>query len=234
MQNKYNCDLTVLDYFSPSERRGEAQLYDSKWWDYKMLHPLEATEKFVEAYVKARQAAFSRRIDKFRAPYVKVLEREHFLECKKNVITGFWRSRRKVDEVGIPYDFWCTHAIKYAERRDWKNMPHPWQLTGTKPKFEDDISMSDYVISQWLESTRTRFHYSTHDYYKSENYRSTPHQSKHQIAILRHIMSKPKSLQTMLIADFAITERLLNHDAVIKMFGENTLNDSILIANEIN
>lgn len=198
-----------------------------------MIHPMEATEIFASEYIEARKRSYARRKDKDRAEFIKVIDHDHFLEGSFNSITGFWKARRKADEIGAPYDFYCAQALKYAERRDWTNMPHPWQLAGEKAKFEDDLSMVEHIALNWHQSKTDAFRYSTLDYYKVENYQGTSHQAQHQIAIINHIKSKPKTIRPMMIADFVWSLKLLNEEAALKAFGERDLKRSLSYRDEL-
>ena len=52
----------------------ESSLYDTKWWDYKPLHPLHATYLFAEAYIAAFTRAMRQRKDEKVAHYIKPLK----------------------------------------------------------------------------------------------------------------------------------------------------------------
>jgi hypothetical protein len=105
-------DSIVLFALDPEELKGEQNLYKTKWWDYRPEHPGKATMLYAQAfYVVYRQAVSigtgltpdsplsNPRLNPFEEADVR--------------IKAFWRGRRKVDELGIPYDFHMYQAASY-------------------------------------------------------------------------------------------------------------------------
>src|SRR5690554_2626742 len=128
-------NLTALEYdtlacqhIRPDLLQLEAGLYQTKWWDYRIMHPMEATYHFAQAYVQAVKAAVRKRIDLYVSINCKPLKDQDFLKCSRHVITGLWKARQEADRHGIPYDFWCSKAMKYAQDRDWRYLPKPTHL----------------------------------------------------------------------------------------------------------
>lgn len=109
-------DLIALERIEPEVLKREAALYQTKWWDYRFLHPTEATYAFAQSYERAYRRLYAKRYDKFEAETVAVFNNADALKDTKTTVVGLWMARQKADELGIRYDSWCFPALDYSER----------------------------------------------------------------------------------------------------------------------
>lgn len=213
----YINDLTAMDYMLGYHRQGEADLYRTKWWDYRMLHPIEATEKFEEAYRHELKASRERVKSIEGSSYSRHLHYPHFLENSKQAITGMWNARRAVDAEGIPYRFYCRAAFRYAERRNYSFMPTPAQIVSTNIHVNDDLSMFDSVVEQWKEYQKKHFVCSEHKHYTNAAFTGTLSQCQHRSHILKHLTTvKNKEIA---IAHYVYEKQLIQEELITKSFG---------------
>lgn len=150
----------------------EAELFTTKWFDYRFMHPTEATYLYASCYEGAYRRAFRANFDAARADEVRVFKKSNVFCDDRSVISGLWRGRQKADALGIPYDIFLSLAFKEV-LRFWKqkHMPRPSHL------YNDDLLAR--VIQGWEELQSARLIYATHDAYKLENARGLACQLEH-------------------------------------------------------
>ena len=182
--------LNVLLSIDAKLTHGESDLFVTKWWDYKRLHPMDATFIFAHYYAEQMKTEMNRRKGHNRRGYYKALKSPSLLKCSKKEITGIWKARQKADELGIPYDFYCAAATKYADKFKWKHLPRPWQMYGQSSKYVGEEwykTMVQYITDAWAERTAAEPQFSKDDFYKIENFSKHVYQVRHQLAVLTYI-----------------------------------------------
>src|SRR5690606_39053709 len=107
---------------------------------------------FAHYYKLAIKRALRVRSDVYRAANYKGLKHDELFLNAKATYTGMWKARQMADKHGIPYEFWCWQAMKYAEERNWAYMPKPQQLYSTKSHEKakpNDPSIVEYICRAW-------------------------------------------------------------------------------------
>ena len=194
----------------------EASLYSTKWWDYKFLHPLQATYVFAESYKKAIKEAIKRRKCVYRGTNFIGLKDPDFLSCSKRVITGMWKARQQADRLGIEYDYYCDQAMHYAEERDYTYLPSPSQLyPQKKKKNKKDITMLEHIFNGYERAKKNRLLHAQSSYYKIYAYSSNRYQLEHQRFLLAQIRNRP-TMKHILVADLVYEKRLLDKKSIIE------------------
>ncbi len=168
------CEELRLKHISPALYQKEPALFETKWWDYRFMHPTLATYFFAHCYMIAMRFHMRRSddVDKARGwkvhPYKKpkkVMKRDctaeqwavfkeaneryknrdvDFFDTNKAYISGMWKSRQAADQHGVPYDTFCHGAVRHAERQKWKRHPMPNHLSSTTRK---ESSLGEVVPS---------------------------------------------------------------------------------------
>lgn len=158
-------DYLAWSAVNPKLFKFEVELYGKKWFDYRNMHPTDATYLFSKSYSDAYRMISAVRFDVERAPYMKGLRGKTgdvFVEQGSRNVVGLWKARQAADKYGIPYDFYCNAAMRIAESASWKHMPRPCQLYGDKilPK----------VVERWNDELEARVVTAEHEVYKAVNY----------------------------------------------------------------
>ena len=109
-------DLIALEKIPHDLLVKEVELYRVKWWDYRFIHPTEATYAFANAYERAYRQLYAVRYDKFEAQTVKVFNNQDPLKDTTQTVLGLWTARQKADELGIRYDLYCHAGLNYSEQ----------------------------------------------------------------------------------------------------------------------
>lgn len=206
-------DALTVEHIPTQYWLRESELYAGKWWDYRPMHPLQATYHFVAAYKRAYQAAYARRADTESAKWLKVFAHDDFLEGAASTRTALWLARQKADEIGCPYDFFCTRAMHYAERRDWSMLPRPQAMYSNKPMYSDDLTISQAVERLWAKKCQAEFVYSTDEFYKQGEFVNNIHQRQHRQHLLARLRTDPN--RTILTSSLIYDQGLLDEAAVI-------------------
>lgn len=107
--NQDHYEILTIQHIAPKERAGELDLMQSKWFDYRLMHPMQATYYFVQCYRKAYRDFMHRTMNFEAAPYAKAIKEQDFLLSRERM--AFWRLRRTVDKLGVRYDFFLHHAM---------------------------------------------------------------------------------------------------------------------------
>ena len=167
-------DYLAWSAVNPKLFKFEVELFGKKWFDYRSMHPTDATYLFSDAYSNAYRMISAVRFDVERAPYMKGLKGklgDVFTEQKPRNVLGLWKARQAADRHCIPYDFYCNTAMRIAEETSWTHMPRPCQLYGDKilPK----------IVDRWNNELGARVIVAKHEVYQAANYDSLVDQDRY-------------------------------------------------------
>src|SRR5690606_1370421 len=96
-------EIMMMQYVPAKDRKIEAELMTTKWFDYRLMHPVQATYYFYRQYKDAYREYYRRAINYEAAAFVKPTKQHDFLLSREAM--SFWRLRQAVDALGIRYDF---------------------------------------------------------------------------------------------------------------------------------
>jgi hypothetical protein len=172
-------DIRYTQHFAAA-RAKEVPLFKTKWFDYRRDHPLRSTYMFAQAYREAYRYMTAIRFDRDKAKYVKGFSGDDFLNLKgASGKSGFLRARIIADRYGIPYDFWCREAMRYAEDMSWSNMPRPAQLYSPE--------MINHILVRWEREQSVSLRCAEHPFYAPENFVDNPDQQQYQQYLINFI-----------------------------------------------
>jgi hypothetical protein len=118
-------------------------LFREKWFDYRTMHPTEATYLFAHHYRQEYKGAVAKAKDVEKAQYVKGFRGEDLFKLAAIERTGFWKARQSADRMGCEYSFYIREAMNYTLSRNWKNLPRPQQLYSKE--------MTERIEEKWLD-----------------------------------------------------------------------------------
>lgn len=163
---------------------GEAELYATKWFDYRRMHPMQATFEFAHEYAEAHRHQYARRIDihEARALNLQPIEQgeKHLLEL--------WKGRRMADQLGIRYKEYCMYACDVAER-SWKHLARPTDLVNS--------FLVEKVKDLWLQMLLVTIIYPEDEFYQMRNWVAHPDQVAWQIWVHEQIGLRNDSSLTL-------------------------------------
>lgn len=213
-------DLLAIQKISPALFKEETSLYQTKWWDYRHLHPVEATYEFANEYLAAYRRVIQRRIESEVAKRIFPVKgmKDIFNDAKDIQITGFWKARQMADRIGCPYSFYCSEALLYGDKRDWAFLPKPTQMYSTQRKFETDPSLVESIAAAWNDKKANSVVHSSLSQFDLANYNEQRVQIEHQESLVSQIQGK-KHKQHLLLAQFVFDTPKLSYDRAVKAFG---------------
>src|SRR5690348_14877843 len=80
----------------------ERELMQTKWFDYRFMSPLDATELFVREYTEAYRNKWATNFDTVEAEK-KIPIRGGAWRSNRSEFISCWRARQFVDCLGVPY-----------------------------------------------------------------------------------------------------------------------------------
>lgn len=159
-------EVLAMQNIDPKYLKLDAGLFESKWWDYRSLHPVAATYLFAHEYNKAYQFIVKRCRDLERGQYMKGFKGKDIFEGKEALT--FWKARQNADRLGIRYDFYIMKALLWAEDRNWRNIPRPIHLYSA--------DLTEHLAGVWQVERRSRLQSAQGECYLLENYSAHPDQ----------------------------------------------------------
>lgn len=167
-----DCDALALRFIPIKLLQEEAELAGTKFWDYRFMHPTQATQVYAHAYSAALKRAVSRRTDIWKGLNMKGLKSEVIFELAPGAITGFWKGRQMADRIGCPYDFYCEHAMQFADKARMHFLPTSTGMyCRTVPERLQGLpSQVEYIVERWVARIAHSNFYASHDAYLAENF----------------------------------------------------------------
>lgn len=170
-------DLLVQSHIPGKVQAFDLDLYQTKWFDYRRMTPLQATLHYVRKYGEIYRVIYAREIDRARAPHVATPNVIGLLAAiekgdskAKRTLTGLWKGRQVADALGMPYDIYIEHAFTYRMRR-WQRayLPRPEHLY-----HEYDV---EKIQLRWEEMQAGRLYLPEDPAYLVQNYQNIPYQN---------------------------------------------------------
>ena len=162
-----NADKFMLEYIDAAMRDEEESLYETKWFDYRPMHPFHATMYFVHRYHVLAAAVTEREVGAGPAAGLRAKAQKYDLRRLDGpralaTIRAFWKARQAADAIGCPYDVYIRAAItnfrsnrkmfasvKTSKRR--QEMPYAVQLVSP--------FVIEAAITLWERDQTARFRY---------------------------------------------------------------------------
>lgn len=205
-------DLWVSQHVGLSRCKAESSLYTSKWFDYRIMHPLVATCLFTEVY-KLKHSQITRthgREDLVKAYFTTGLKRVSYLDMSKANITSLWKARQVADRYCVPYDYFVETILSIAASRLWDKLPRPqhmWQ--------EDLIEIFEEKMKTRMKTT---FDDSDFSFQNASQIINREIQMAYCQWIINRVKDMPSSKRVYAIANVAVLNRLVPMSVMQKCF----------------
>jgi hypothetical protein len=184
----------------------DLELFQTKWFDYRMMTPLQATKAYIDAYVGVYRRIFAREFDHERAQYITPLNfdslRAGILQGRtrdKTKFVGAWHGRQIADALGMPYAEYID-AVMTQRMRRWKQnyMPQPQHLY-----HEYDVEKAQ---EKWEEMKLGRLYVAEHHAYLVQNYEGAAHQDQYHEYLF--MMAEKRNNPAMVLAQCIDNDQL--------------------------
>ena len=200
----------------------ESELMTTKWFDYRILHPWQATALFLEAYRSEHAWIMRKREDVNSHWFHKGIKATSLCKTTPTQMTALWKARQAADSIGVPYDFYCNVLIDWAEKRNWTHLPRVNQLY-----LPDHVAV---VKETWEDRMRTKLFVATEPYYRHD-----AGDSSHQIAYREFLRGQiaRRSSREYGLASLIFQHEHLSEDQACQFFGEDVTNAAVRAARDL-
>jgi len=170
------CEAMFIERFGAGERafkkhfKKELQLFQSKWFDYRVLHPIVATYLYAAEFRRAYKKYYSMTIDHEKSQYMMGFRGEDAWEAKSS--GGFIKGRQQADLLGIPYWFYIEKAYEWLYIKKWKHLPRQTHL------YAEDVI--EHISAQWETRVRETLVIAELDFFKDRQNSERPEFVAHQ------------------------------------------------------
>lgn len=173
----------VAQCVHPKHWDAATEQYGRKWFGYRFLTPGRCLHLFADRYSRAYKAANGR--GRTVSSRSHIFTSANFIRMvDKKYVPGLWHAMAYADDIGVPYDFYCTTVFNIADREGWKRMPLPNQIYHTRMVWQ--------VKQAWEERLSSGVLVRTSDpYYALANCKGHKWQIEYQTWLLDQAMKRP-------------------------------------------
>lgn len=173
--DRAECEMKAIQYVDKKNYAFvEAGLFNTKWFDYRFMHPTLATYLFTHYYLEAYRSQIAARMDVGRAQFAQPIKnlRGEIFKADKREYTALWKARQAADELGIPYDFYCYTLMRETGESLWTRIPRPQQMYSPNLKVK--------VTERWVEESEARIILAKDIYYQAPAYCGAEYQDDYR------------------------------------------------------
>ena len=207
--------MATLSHCKP-DRQIERRLHKQKWFDYRFISPMAATERFYALYQAVYRRKYAANFDTFEA------ERKTGVSKKRTraELTSFWRARQFADELGVTYEIFLEAAFQVCIRKGWARLPHMNQLYGNKSR----EVIAESVKSLWADHIGDRFTISVLPQYREESYEGLDSQIEHRKWVMDQLKARHGS--ALRIGRACFVHRVVPEATAFLEFGQDRLDQA--------
>jgi hypothetical protein len=211
----YNYEILTIQRISPDLWREESALMRTKWFDYRRLHPLQATYYLAHCYNQSYRQLITMCHDRAAGRRMRAFRGSDFLEHRERL--SFWRLRQLCDRLGMRYDFLACHAMRWGFKRGWTRGPRPQHL------YTNEDLIADTVIA-WQDECAEILQVARDPWFRVENFTGHADQLEHERFVVGQVARRASR--------HALTAALYAHDAIrveeaIRAFGAQAVDDAL-------
>lgn len=215
--------LATAPFMTQADHALERELHATKWFDYRFMSPMDATQRFAEDYAEIFRQKWEQFFDIRGAPKKVGIKKGSLLGGGRE-FTSLLRARQHADRLGLPYPFAIRTAMDRHFDDGYTKPPRPNQLfTGPRSG-----AVHVALTAQWMERNEARMFWpglkadeevDLHAPYRAENYRALPAQIAHRDWVARHprVAANVRTLGRVIAVD-----RLLDVETAERVHGVET------------
>ena len=184
-----------------------ADVYQTRWWDYRRLAPGHSFMLFTHNYYKSFKASarlfmqHRNHVHGWGTPgntgqhvaIVGVGERQYraedIWERDPRHTTGMFKAMLVADALGIPYDHFCKLANQIATDSKWQRLPRTFQLYSEK--------LGAQILDRWFALLTDRLILARHPLYDIEHYIGLEAQDSYRVWVLDSIERMPSPINAL-------------------------------------
>jgi hypothetical protein len=119
-------EALTLATIPETHRIGEAELFRTKWFDYRLLHPAVATYYWAHCYREAMRRYCEMTVDRDFAQKVRAFQSDDVFLTREALACTI--ARQSLDGLGCRYEFALGFIMRRYIERGWRVFPRPNQL----------------------------------------------------------------------------------------------------------
>lgn len=195
-------------------RREEALLMERKWFEYRFMHPLQATSYLADCYFYI-SSNFKERLEKVRVFWCPSAALD-FLESEDCL--DFWRLRVSIDHSGLDYNHFLHFAMMHLLRTGgWEKRPAP-SVTQYLELSRDEAFM-DQVRLNIEKMQGKNFQFAPSPIYRVSNFcpEAAVHQEAHEQFVINQLATRPNPHVELHKAMYEL--EVLREESVLEAFG---------------
>jgi hypothetical protein len=197
----------------------EAALFGRKWFDYRQLHPAQATYLMVHHFNRFYGEFVGKALNRDRR-FIQAFKGKDFMLTRERL--SFWRLRQKIDELGMRYDFFLRFAMDWYIARGWgKQAPNP-----PRPAH---VSTNDELIvdasNAWVRECRAKIQYAASPRFHVTNWCAAVDQCAYEAFLIEQIKQRPHPHFSLASALYSVGH--LRIEAAVEHFEAQQLADAI-------
>ncbi len=214
-------EILMINHIPLKDRKVETELMTTKWFDYRLMHPMYATFHFFDLFVKEYQAYIAKNINIESAPFIYPFKGEakrNFLKAKEGLT--IWRLRQKADMLGIRYDFFLKVAFNkiYTMKAGGRVVPpRPSQLSS-----EDLLAE---ILLSWQAMCKAGLQIACSPYFRVSNFNHSLIQRDHERFALAQVAQR--SVPHYSLACCLYEFEVVRIEAAMQQFDQHTLSMAI-------
>lgn len=214
-----DCEILMIDNIHHGIVKKESALYAMKWYDYRDLHPTQATYLMVHHYHRAFGDFIGIALDRTRR-YTQAFKGKDFMLTREK--RSFWRLRQKIDELGIRYEFFLREAMTWHLKRGWgKGVMHPPRPAHLASNDEMIVDVSN----AWVRECRGKIQYAVSERFKVPNFVAAPDQFAYEAHLIEQIKKRTRPAYALNAALYVFDS--LRIESALHNFSERIVADAI-------
>jgi hypothetical protein len=195
----------------PELRRKEADLFNTKWFDYRPFHPVAATFYYAHCYAEATKRFCLMAHDKDRVDKIRIVDpKQIFLTREGNSFTA---ARQALDKIGCRYEWALNFLVDRYADRGWRGMPRPNQL------YAEELMLD--IADAWKGECVASLQVSKLDSMRVEEGKPLTHTQRDYVAWLLEQV-RARKVDAWRPLSRLVTERLITIEMVEREFGADT------------
>lgn len=202
----------------------EAALFETKWFDYRQLHPVQATYLMVHHYNRSYGEFMARAMDHTKR-FMASFKGKDFMSARE--MKSFWRLRQKLDELGIRYDFFLRQAMAWYIAHGWgkqaPSAPRPAHVLNNAELIVD-------VANAWSQECRARIQFASSPRFLVESWVGAPDQLAYERFLIAQIKQRPHARFGLHAALYVFGH--LRIEAALEHFEAHVVADAVELAEQ--
>lgn len=191
----------------------ELNLFSSKWFDYRFMHPVHATYRYAADYDRAFRQMYAANFDRRASEFYRIFKTDDIFAARTPWLTGLWKGRQVADALGMPYPIYLSMAFDRVTRY-WKQA-FPPQPGHVNPQNEGDVAE---LAEKWTAHQAANLIHGTHPLFHNDNYTGAPAQNAHHEWLFEQMMLRENPAP--ILAQLVYSKGLLPSQKVRSRLGD--------------